>query len=158
MIYDIVSVKEYDGPKCKVYTLQRQGSEVTMFGEFIKEMQTKYPQKLMVINNKLETIVKETGAEDIFFNDEYGTMQTQLSALPGPEIRLFCIRIDRTLIIIGDGGIKGKGKSTSDHPKLEVKRKRMFQLAEAFYKKKKSGDINCGVVNPILSGDLKLEI
>jgi hypothetical protein len=99
-----------EGEKANIYSYRVNGGDVE-FEKFIDSfMDSDYTKDFEIIDDTIDRILKN-GAQERYFRPE-GKMLDYLTAIPqkglGCELRVFCLRISDSLIILGNGGIKPK--------------------------------------------------
>lgn len=111
MDLDIVELQELSGNKCKIYSVQLNGSDCTLFDDFLNEYDDKYPDQVDFIFNQLIVIGNKTGAREQFLKLNEGIPGDGVCALydkPHSNLRLFCVRYGNDIIILCGGGYKSK--------------------------------------------------
>ena len=150
--YSIELVEQY--PKLNLYSLRFDGNEYTEIENFVIRFSGKdeYKNDLDVIISWLDNITSK-GALERYFRPEssYGS---GVKAIPicTNNLRLYCIRLNDNLLIVGNGGVKDVGK-WQDSPVLSPMVK-LLEDTEKFIKSRlKSGKLLLGS-NGELIGDL----
>lgn len=96
------------GEKVSLYSPRFEGEQYTEFEKFLLEYKNSYIKDLQVLIRRID-IIKRQGAEDRFFRYE-GTMHDRVMALPShldsTNLRLYCLNIERKILILGNGGLK----------------------------------------------------
>lgn len=97
-----------EGDKVNIYSVQFEGEQYSEFEKFFSKYMDdpKYAKDFDIILSLIDKI-KETGALDRFMRYE-GKMKDRVMALPieTSSLRLYCIRIDEAILLLGDGGEK----------------------------------------------------
>lgn len=150
--YSIELVEQY--PKLNLYSIRFDGDEYTEFENFVIKFSEndEYKNDLDVILSWLDNIIRK-GALERYFRPEssYGS---GVKAIPicTNNLRLYCIRLNDNLLIVGNGGVKDAGKwqdSSVLSPMVEL-----LEDTEHFIKSRlKSGRLSFGR-NGELIGDL----
>ena len=110
-----------EGEKANIYSY-RVNDEILEFEKFIDSfMDSDYTNDFDIIDDTVTRIL-ENGAQERYFRPE-GKMLDYLTAIPekglGCELRVFCLRLNEKIIILGNGGIKYKNiKKYQDDPIL----------------------------------------
>lgn len=93
----------------------------------------------------IDKIALDYGAERMFFKENEGKLDDLVCALydsPESNLRLYCIRMGKTIIILGGGGYKPKMiRALQEDPKLTVENNIICKFSEILYEKIKDGEI-----------------
>ncbi|MGM9760220.1 MAG: hypothetical protein ACI30I_08945, partial [Parabacteroides sp.] len=96
------------GEKVSLYSPRFEGEEYTEFEKFILDYKDIYIRDLQILIRRID-IIKRQGAEDRYFRYE-GTRHDRVMALPShldsTNLRLYCLNIERKILILGNGGLK----------------------------------------------------
>lgn len=95
------------GDAGSIYTIQFQGEGETEFDKFLinKEV-AKEQNSLSRLLAKLQAMSDDYGFESELFKEEEGSRWDYVVALREGKLRLYCLRIENVLLIVGNGGIK----------------------------------------------------
>lgn len=95
------------GDAGSIYTIQLQGEVETEFDKFLinKEV-AKEQDSLSRLVSKLEAMSDDYGFESELFKEEEGSRWDYVVALREGQLRLYCLRIENVLLIVGNGGVK----------------------------------------------------
>lgn len=115
-----INIELYEGyDAVSFYTLKFKGEE-TEFDKF----QDKFPEGCeydddMNIIYKWYDIIAEKGALERYFNPRESKIYDNLVAIPveTSKLRLYCLRINDNILIIGNGGVK-KTRTYNEDPEL----------------------------------------
>ena len=78
---------------------------------------------------------------------------------PNSKLRLYCIRLGKSLVILGGGGPKSKSiKARQEDPKLTIENKMMVALSAELFKRLREREINYTNDSMDLEGDLEFEL
>jgi hypothetical protein len=97
------------------------------------------------ILDKLNKMSQKFGAERMFFKENEGKLGDLVCALydsPDSNLRLYCIRLGKTIIILGGGGYKSKLiRALQEDPTLTKENLLMRKFSEILGRKMKDRDI-----------------
>jgi hypothetical protein len=100
-----VSVDSGDGGS--VYTIQFDGESQSEFDKFLKNKLVREERGAFErLISRLEAMTKEYGFKEEQFKEKEGKKKDYVVALSEGVLRLYCLRIENTLLIIGNGGVK----------------------------------------------------
>jgi hypothetical protein len=109
---------------------------------------------------RLKTIGKETGAKQHFFKEKEGELGDGVCALydePQKDLRLYCIRYGKGLVVLGSGGYKSKDiKALQEDKKLTEENYFLRWLSKAITEKMKEREI--GLTDDLLDFEGELII
>ncbi len=141
--YEIVEIEQFSGKEAKIYTILPYGKAMTLFDEFIAINQTKYLEEILDITSRLKIIGNDTGAKTQFFKLNEAKFGENIAALydaPNKFLRLYCIRFDMNILILGGGGPK-QTRTWQDDPNLTRIVNRLRKYSNDIYKRIDSKDI-----------------
>lgn len=103
--FKIVPVRSSDAGS--IYTIQFEGESQTEFDKFLTNTRV-HKQKIAFnkILGLLDVMSKTYGFLEQFFKNEEGCRWDYVVALREGKLRLYCLRVDNMLLIIGNGGVK----------------------------------------------------
>jgi hypothetical protein len=124
--FRIVKLEKFSGSEAAIYSVILEEDEPehkTLFEHFVAENITNHHEEVKDIASRLITIGTKTGARDIFFKDHEGKPGDGVCALfdnPDKNLRLYCIRFGKGILVIGGGGHKPKSmKALQESKKLK---------------------------------------
>ncbi len=132
MVLELVKLTDLSGPRATIYTLLDIESQVTLFERFVMENSKDYLADIQNILARLRTIAHKTGATENFFKLHEGNIGDSVVALydtPEKHLRLYCIRLGNSIIILGGGGLK-KVRALQEDPKLFLENKILRLVAK----------------------------
>lgn len=145
MRYEIEEIEELSGNACHIYSLREDGSENSLFDDFIVRNSDLYEDEVIDIYNRLKYMGNEGGAREGFFKLNEGKPGDGIVALydrPDSRLRLYCIRYGAVTLIVGDGGAKPKSARTwQEVPELDSSVKRLMQISDKIYEAIREKDI-----------------
>jgi hypothetical protein len=145
MIFELVELIEFSGPKATVYSLYLEDENQTLFDKFLSENIDEHRQEILSILDKINKISYKFGAERMFFKENEGKLGDLVCALydsPDSNLRLYCIRLGKTIIILGGGGYKSKLiRALQEDPLLTKENLIMRKFSEILGKRMKERDI-----------------
>ena len=146
MEYKLVKLNKLSGDKASIYTVYINKKQKTLFDIFISENKNIYLSELNDILKRLISIGQKSGAREQYFKLYEGKFGDKVCALydrPDKKLRLYCIRYNETLIILGGGGPKSKRiHALQENEKLEKENRILKNLSIEINKKIEWGEIN----------------
>jgi hypothetical protein len=108
-----IKIHEFSLRNVAFYTVQLGVNDITEFESFVNKDFPNHAEEVSIIYNVIDEIQKR-GAKDIFFKQNEGpahalpivTKQIMDSNKSDFGLRLYCIRLTETLVILLNGGIK----------------------------------------------------
>lgn len=145
MKFEIVELENLSGSKATFYSVLVDDDSETLFERFYEENKNTFRDELKNIVKTLDTIALDNGARRSYFKENEGKLGDLVCALydtPKSNLRLYCIRLGNTVIILGGGGQKVKTiRALQEDVKLTEENYLMRKLSELLYKKIKEGEI-----------------
>ena len=145
MKFEIVELENLSGSKATFYSVLVDDNSETLFEKFYEENKITFREELRSIVKTLDTIALDNGARRSYFKENEGKLGDLVCALydtPKSNLRLYCIRLGNTVIILGGGGQKIKTiRALQEDVKLTEENYLMRKLSELLYKKIKEGEI-----------------
>lgn len=127
---------ELSGNKATVYTVELEDG-TDLFDQFLSENHGDYDDDLSNILQRIRSMATKTGAQEHFFKTKEGKPGDQVCALydtPEKNLRLYCIRMGNTVIILGGGGPKTTRTLQKD-PKLKKENYIIREVSEVIKQK-----------------------
>ena len=139
MKFELKEIKQLTGKRCKIYSVQVEGDENTLFEQFLAENQEAFPKEVKSIFKDLIAIGQYNGAKDHYFRPKKeGKLGDGVEALfdePNALLRLYTIKYGRILLILGNGGHKPKDiRAFQENPKLTKENYLVRKIAAILYK------------------------
>lgn len=107
------------GDKVSLYSPRFEGDEYTEFEKFILAYKDSHPTDIQILIRRID-IIKQNGAEDRYFRYE-GSRRDRVMALPShldtARLRLYCLNVNHSVLVLGNGGIKST-QTYEDDPHL----------------------------------------
>lgn len=145
MKYELVILDEFSGDEATIYSLIPEGEGEPLFEKFIHEYQNTYRDEVKDLVNRLYQIGHTTGARISFFKPHEGKPGDFVHALfdqPDKHLRLYCMRMGTTVVILGGGGPKPGGiKAWQEDPKLKKEAETMMVYAQSILQRIEDGDL-----------------
>ena len=161
MKFELVELADLSGPKTTIYSIYVDEDERTLFDIFLDENEKNHRKEVLSILDKVDKIALDYGAERMFFKENEGKLGDLVCALydsPESNLRLYCIRMGKTIIILGGGGYKSKMiRALQEDPKLTIENSIIRKFSEILYEKIKDGEI-FWVDEMTLGGDFLIDI
>ena len=148
-------IEYQSGTRGTVYTIEFENDTYNQAEKFFADAGTKEPIDTAKIVNKLDIMTNRKGFADNFFEHQYDVVEK----ISIREVRLYCLRFNEIILIIGGGGIKTK-RRTQDHPQLQEVVNLLIQVNALMDKRfqGKDGDKELKIVDNKLIGDLKFDL
>jgi len=112
---------DLSGNKSSIYSIVTEAGKMTFFDQFIARHKDGFIQDLMNVIGRLRSIGNITGAVETYFKLDEGLEWNDLVCafydIPDKHLRLYCIRLNDNIIILGNGGPKNV-RAWQDDPKL----------------------------------------
>jgi len=111
MKHRLVKLSKFSGDKASIYAVLDMATGKTSFDDFVAHNKILFKDEIKDIALRLNIIGHKTGAREEFFTLNEGVPGDGVCALydsPDKNLRLYCIRYGKRLIIIGVGGEKPK--------------------------------------------------
>ena len=145
MKFELIELENLSGPKTTFYSVLIDDDSETLFEKFYEENKDIFREELKSIVKTLDIIALDNGARRTYFKENEGKLGDLVCALydtPKSNLRLYCIRLGNTVIILGSGGQKSKSiRALQEDEKLTKENYLMRTLSDLLYKKIKEGEI-----------------
>ena len=145
MKFELIELENLSGPKATFYSVLIDDDSETLFEKFYEENKNTFREELKSIVKTLDIIALDNGARRTYFKENEGKLGDLVCALydtPKSNLRLYCIRLGNTVIILGSGGQKSKSiRTLQEDEKLTKENYLMRTLSDLLYKKIKEGEI-----------------
>lgn len=155
----LVRLPALSGGKASIYSIITETGKLTFFDHFIAEHKGDFMQDLMNILGRLRSIGNTVGAIETFFKLDEGLewddLVCALYDTPGKHLRLYCVRLNDHIIILGNGGPKNV-RAWQDDPKLTREVTEMMYHSKIIRDKLKGGGLRISPDRLKLEGDLML--
>ena len=146
MKFELNEIKQLTGKRCKIYSVQLEGDENTLFEQFLAENEDDFPESIEDIYASLIAIGRKHGARDYYFRPKKeGRLGDGVEALfdfPNAHLRLYTIKYGSILLILGGGGYKSKEiRAFQEDPKLTHENYLVREIAATLYEAIKDKDL-----------------
>ena len=145
MKFELIELENLSGPKATFYSVLIDDNSETLFEKFYEENKNIFREELKSIVKTLDIIALDNGARRSYFKENEGKLGDLVCALydtPKSNLRLYCIRLGNTVIILGSGGQKSKNiRALQEDDKLTKENYLMRTISDLLYKKIKEGEI-----------------
>ena len=96
------------GSRATIYTIVSKELGDSLFNIFVKENKLNYPEEVLYLYRKLKSIANVTGATENFFEMFQGNYGDRVCYITDEteRFRLYCIRLNEEIIVLGGGGYK----------------------------------------------------
>lgn len=144
-----------------IYTILFYGESQADQTEFDKFLSNKavISQKasLQRLLAKLTSMSNDYGFPGEFFKEEEGARRDYVVALREQKLRLYCLRIDKVLLVVGNGGVKTT-QTYQEDPLLFASVEDLQMVHDLFMKRYLLGKIRVDRNTGILRGSLDFHI
>jgi hypothetical protein len=134
MRIELVKLTQYSGTKATFYSAFIDDSETTLFDQFLGENEDDFVDEIDDILFRINLIANRTGARKNMFKENEGSLGDLVCALydmPNSNLRLYCIRLGSSIIVLGGGGHKSKSiRALQEEPKLTSENKLMRIISD----------------------------
>ena len=157
--YKLVKEEKLSGTEASVYTVFLIDEQETVFNKFINENKNSFKSELKDIVQRIKVVGNKTGAREQFFKLKEGKPGDGICALydhPGKNLRLYCIRYGKTLIILGGGGEKTT-QTLQEDSKLKEENYFLRQVAKDIQDRMQEGEIEFSDDYMDLMGNLEFK-
>jgi hypothetical protein len=146
MKFELKEIKQLTGKRCKIYSVQMEGDENTLFEQFLAENQERFPEAADDIYASLIAIGRRHGARDYYFRPKkegrLGDGVEALFDIPNALLRLYAIKYGSTLLVLGSGGYKPKEiRAFQEDPKLTKENYLVREIAAILYEALRNRDL-----------------
>lgn len=157
MTFSFKWIEKLSGKKATVYSVQLDDG-TDLFDQFLNENSAKYENDVKNILQRIRSISRKTGAQEHFFKTKEGNPGDGVCAFydsPEKHLRLYCIRMGNTVIILGGGGPKPENvQALQEDPKLKHENYLLRNISKQITKKMKNGEIRFSDDELELLGDI----
>ncbi len=132
MNFEIIKLRRFSGTQCSVYSVLLTEEGKTLYSKFVDENRKLFSKELEEIVTVINAIAHKTGAKAEYFRLNEGLPGDGVCALydlQNSNLRLYCIRYGKNLIIIG-GGKRKNVRSWQDDPDLAAQVKLMMKISK----------------------------
>ncbi len=115
MKFELVKLARLSGRKTTIYSAILEDGEQTLFDNFLVENSKEHLVELQYIRSQIQTISHSTGAIETFFTKYEGLkVGEEVYALYRKNLRLYCFRLGKSIVLLGGGGWKEVAKWQDD--------------------------------------------
>ncbi len=151
MKFEIVKLANLSGRKTTIYSAILGDDNQTLLEHFFLENRVAHFEELEHIRSQIQTIAHKTGAIETFFTKYEGIkVGEEVYALYRNNLRLYCFRIGRSIVLLGGGGWKEVAKWQDDE-KLSQEVNIVRQIAKIIDQRIRDKDITWNGIE--LEGD-----
>ena len=157
---ELKKIEELSGKRTSVYSVFIDDSQLSLFDVFIEENKRLHLSEIKDIVQRLKTIGTKTGAREQFFKLHEGNPGDGVCALfdlPDKNLRLYCIRYNSQIIILGGGGIK-LVRALQNDSKLTKENYLLRELSKQITEKIKEKDIRFTIDGNDFEGDFSFNL
>ncbi|MDD3945792.1 MAG: hypothetical protein PHS38_13945 [Bacteroidales bacterium] len=157
---ELKKIEELSGKRTSVYSVFIDDSQFSLFEVFIEENKRLHLSEIKDIVQRLKTIGTKTGAREQFFKLHEGNPGDGVCALfdlPDKNLRLYCIRYNTQIIILGGGGIK-LVRALQNDSKLTKENYLLRELSKQITEKIKEKDIRFTIDGNDFEGDFSFNL
>ncbi|MDP4251612.1 MAG: hypothetical protein Q8918_16030 [Bacteroidota bacterium] len=155
----LVNLVDLSGKKASIYSIVTEAGKMTFFDQFIAKHKDGFIQDLMNVTRRLRSIGHITGAVETYFKLdeglEWNDLVCALYDIPDKHLRLYCIRLNDNIIILGNGGPKNV-RAWQDDPKLIRAVTEMMHYSKIIRTRLRASSLKISATGLKLEGDLML--
>lgn len=155
----LVYLTKLSGDKASIYSIVTEDSKVSFLDHFIKEHQVGFTQDLLSIMSRLKSMGNAVDALEIYFKLDEGLEWDDLVCafydIPDKHLRLYCIRLNEKIVVVGNGGTKNV-RAWQDDPKLSREVREMMHYSKIIRKKLEDSTLRISEDGLKFEGDLML--
>lgn len=143
MKFEIVKLEELSGERASIYSGIVNDETDHLFGQFVHENTTSYPNEVKDIVARVRAIGQKTGAMEYYFRQNEGKPGQGIVALfdrPEGKLRLYCIHFGKWAILLGGGGPKNVA-TLQDDSKLKSENYLLRAISDAITLRIKEKDL-----------------
>lgn len=153
MKFTILRIKQFSGKKADVFSVRVEDSPQTLFERFLSDHTPTHRIEVKDLLKRLRVVGHDTGARPDFFKPHEGNPGDFIEALydnPGRVLRLYCLRYDETVLVLGGGGPKPKSaRALQDVPALKAENYLLRRIAKILNQADKAGDVDWDAINAV---------
>jgi hypothetical protein len=141
--FEIVKLEELSGDRASIYSVIVNDEPDHLFGQFVHENTSNYPNEMKDIVARIRAIGQKTGAMEHFFRQNEGKPGQGIVALfdqPKGKLRLYCLYFGKWAILLGGGGPKNVATLQED-PKLKNENYLLRSISNAITLRIKEKDL-----------------
>ena len=161
MKIEIIKLPQYSGLRTTFYSVFIDDNELTLFDQFLEENFEQFPNEIDDILLRIDLMAFRTGARKNMFKENEGSLGDLVCALydmPNSNLRLYCIRLGSSIIVLGGGGHKSKTiRALQEDPKLTSENKVMRIISDIISIQTKEKEIYWSGNEMELLGNLTFE-
>lgn len=139
------------GLKANFYTIHFEEKELSETDKFLSFFVSEQQETVQIIVQEIKFMLDKRGAAYEFFRPEGDNFLIALPKAKNKELRLYCIWVNREIVILGNGGVKNT-KTYQNDPKLDKIAKNLKKINKLFEEKIENEEI--WIENMELKGNL----
>jgi len=155
----LVYLTKLSGDKASIYSILTEDRKGTFLDHFIEESKTGFTGDLISIMGRLRSMGNTVGAIESFFKLDEGLEWDDLVCavydIPDKHLRLYCIRLNEKIVIVGNGGPK-EVRTWQEDPKLKREVYEMMHYSKIIRTKLKDETLRISANGLRFEGDLML--
>ena len=143
MKFTIIHIEPLSGEKAHIYSLKYEGKDVTELQGFTYKFYDSHFEVIAKTIQRIQTISKRDGIQDSFFKRESpGSHNVFRLSNTKKNIRLYCIKFSRIMLLFGTGTIKKEGTIKNvENPAIEKIIDDLMKIEDSINKRLDSGDL-----------------
>jgi hypothetical protein len=155
----LVYLTNLSGDKASFYSIVSEESKVSFLDHFIMEHKEGFTQDLISIMGRLKSMGNTVGAIESYFKLDEGLewddLVCALYDIPDKHLRLYGIRLNENIVVVGNGGPKDV-RAWQDDPKLSREVTEMMHYSKIIRTRLKDGSLRISTDGLKFEGDLML--
>lgn len=155
----LVYLTNLSGAKASIYSILTETRKGTFLDHFIEEHRKDFMQDMISILGRLRSMGNTVGAIDPFFKLDEGLEWNDLVCavydIPDKHLRLYCIRLNESIVIAGNGGPKNV-RAWQHDPRLKRAVYEMMHYSKIIRTRLNEGTLRIAANGLKLEGNLLL--
>jgi len=141
--FSILNIKSLSGSKAQIYSIKYEEKYASELKIFIDKFNDSHTEIVNEAIQRIQLIAQKEGVQDSFFRRECPKSHNVFRLLETKELRLYCIKLDSTILLFGYSGTKKFNKiKLKDNPSLQQEVKTLQKIEDAIKERIKKGELS----------------